>query len=70
MNLKLTYILHCINAFAERHRLSVKQSYSYLKQYQGLAFLDECYEVEHQLSMNDTLDDLTVICKRNGGDLS
>ncbi|WP_293715578.1 DUF3791 domain-containing protein [uncultured Parabacteroides sp.] len=34
-----------------------------------IVFLDECYEAEHQLSLSDAVDDLSVICKRNGGGL-
>ena len=30
-------------------------------------FLKEFYDVEHTLSFEEVLDDLTVICRRNGG---
>lgn len=33
----------------------------------GIAFLKEHYEIEHTLSMQDAIDDLTHICRRNGG---
>ena len=32
-------------------------------------FLEECYEAEHQLSLRDAVDDLSAVCKRNGGGL-
>lgn len=67
---KVTYIIYCINAFADRYRLSTKQAFAYLQRFKGLDFLDECYEAEHQLSLNDAVDDLSVICKRNGGALT
>lgn len=67
---RMTYLVYCINAFAERYRLTSKQAFAYLHRFQGMAFLDECYEAEHQLSINDAVNDLTVICKRNGGALS
>ena len=41
---RVTYIIYCINAFAERYQLSSKQAFAYLKRFQGMAFLDECYE--------------------------
>ena len=66
---RVTYIIYCINAFAERYKLSAKQAFAYLQRFKGLVFLDECYEAEHQLSLSDTVDDLSVICKRNGGAL-
>ena len=66
---RVTYIIYCINAFAERYKLSAKQAFAYLQRFKGLVFLDECYEADHQLSLSDTVDDLSVICKRNGGAL-
>ena len=52
---RVTYIIYCINAFAERYQLSSKQAFAYLKRFQGMAFLDECYEAEHQLSIQDAV---------------
>ncbi|MBR3522347.1 MAG: DUF3791 domain-containing protein [Prevotella sp.] len=66
---KLTYFITCIAVFGEHCNLKPKQSYSYLKRFGGLSFLDECYAAEHTLSLNDAIDDMTVICKRNGGEL-
>ena len=66
---RVIYIIYCINAFAERYKLSAKQAFAYLQRFKGLVFLDECYEAEHQLSLSDAVDDLSVICKRNGGGL-
>ncbi len=66
---RITYFVYCINSFAERYKLSSKQAFAYLQRFKGLAFLDECYEAEHQLSLRDAVDDLSVICQRNGGGL-
>lgn len=66
---RITYMIYCINAFAERYHLNSKQAFAYLNRFKGIAFLDECYEAEHQLSLNDAVNDLTLICKRNGGGL-
>lgn len=67
---RVTYIIYCINAFAERYKLSTKQAFAYLQRFKGLDFLDECYEAEHQLSLNDAVNDLANICKQNGGALA
>lgn len=67
---RMTYFIYCINAFAERYHLTPKQAFAYLHRFKGMEFLDECYEAEHQLSINDAVDDLTIICKRNGGALA
>ena len=47
----------------------IKQAFAYLTRFKGISFLDECYEAEHQLSLEDAVNDLSIICKRNGGGL-
>ena len=66
---KVTYMVCCVTAFAERFKLTFKQAYSYLKRFKGIEFLDECYEAEHQFSIKDAVSDLSIICHRNGGAL-
>ena len=55
---RMTYFVYCIKAFA------------YLNRFKGISFLDECYEAEHLLSIDDAVNDLFIICKRNGGALA
>ena len=66
---RVTYMIYCVSAFANHHGLNFKQAYSYLKRFKGIAFLYECYEAEHQLSISDAVSDLSIICNRNGGAL-
>lgn len=66
---RVTYMIYCVSAFASRFGLNMRQAYGYLNRFKGIAFLDECYEAEHQLSINDAVADLAVICHRNGGAL-
>lgn len=66
---RMTYFIYCINAFADRYKLTPKQAFVYLRRYKGMSFLEECYEAEHQLSIGDAVDDLSIICRRNGGAL-
>ena len=66
---KITYIVYCINSFGEKYGLNSRQAYAYLKRFKGIEFLDECYEAEHLLSINDAVNDLSMLCKRNGGAL-
>lgn len=63
----LNYIVICIDEFAKQKAISRSEAYSYLKKYKGLEFLNECYEAEHTVSLNDAIEDLTEICKGNGG---
>lgn len=67
---QLQYTIACIHDFARKKRISQQEAYLYLRQYKGLLFLSDCYEIEHTLSMEDALADLETVCKRNGGKLS
>ena len=49
--------------------LSVKNAFLYLYRFKGVDFLNDFYGVEHLQSIDDAVDDLIVICKKNGGQL-
>ena len=66
---KIQYINICINEFAKRFGLEPQVSCRYLLKYKALDFLDEHYEAEHVLPLQDTVDSLQMICRRNGGSL-
>lgn len=66
------FIPYCnmiIRHFARRFQLSVQQAFRYLYNFKGIHFLNDYYDVEHTLSIEDTLDDLVAICRKNGGKL-
>lgn len=63
----LEYIVVCISEFANRYEMHMRDAYIYLSRYKGIEFLKEFYDVEHTLSFDDVLDDLNVICRKNGG---
>ena len=67
---RIEYTVICISEFAQKHRIPSKDAYRYLKEYGGLAFLKDCYDAEHLLSVDDAIDDLTIVCKRNGGKIA
>lgn len=61
------YIVVCISEFASRYEMHMKDAYIYLTKYKGIEFLKEFYDVEHTLSFDDVMEDLSAICKKNGG---
>lgn len=63
----LNYIVVCISEFASKYEMHTRDAYVYLSRNKGIEFLKEFYDVEHTLSFEDVLDDLTAICKKNGG---
>lgn len=66
---RIYYYILCVSAFSEKKNISQKDAYNYLEEYKGIDFLVECYEAEHCLSLEDAVDDLTDVCKNNGGSI-
>ena len=66
---KIGFTVACVNEFANRHKLSIKEAFQYLFQFNGIAFIKENYDVEHTLDFDTILDDLSILCKKNGGTL-
>lgn len=66
---KIRYVNMCIVEFGKRFGMSSVLSFNYLNQFKGLKFLSDNYEAEHLLPLDDTIEDLVVFCRRNGGTL-
>ena len=64
---KIEFMVVCISEFSRRYEMHMKEAYIYLKRYNGIEFLKEFYDVEHTLSFEDVLDDLTAVCRKSGG---
>ena len=65
----IDYVMTAIIEFAKRYGLTVREASNYLDRFKGIDFLTEFYDVEHTLSFADCVDDLTVVCRNNGGEL-
>ena len=63
----INFTVACVNEFARKYNLSAKEAFQYLFQFKGIEFIKENYEVEHTLSFDTILEDIEVLCKRNGG---
>ena len=66
---RINYMVALITEFAKSKGLSTQQAYNYLQDYKGLDFVEKFYDVEHTLSFENTVEDLTAYCKRMGGTL-
>ena len=67
---KIAYIIAVVNEFAARFSLNPQQAYKYLDRFKGIDFIDEFYNVEHTQSFDDVIDDLALLCRKNGGALA
>jgi hypothetical protein len=55
--------------FTRKNALHPRTAFLYLYNHKGIEFLQEHYEIEHTLSLDDAVEDLEIICKNNGGEL-
>ena len=65
----IEYINMIIFEFARSFKMPVKKAYTYLKQYGGIDFLDEFYDVEHTENPYYTVHTLLKVCRNHGGNL-
>lgn len=63
---QIPFINACIRAFAKRVGLPVKNVFQYLDRFKGVEFLVNFYPTLHLQSVEDTVDDLIVMCKWRG----
>lgn len=63
----INFTVVCVNEFARKHNLNVKEAFQYLFQFKGIQFIKENYEVEHTLPFDTILEDVGTLCRRNGG---
>ncbi len=67
---EIPFMTMAVRAFAQKYAMTRQAAFRYLQQYKALAFLMEFYDVEHLQSMDETIDDMLVICRQNGGTLA
>lgn len=63
----IEYVMVCIDAFAEDTGINIQEAYYYLKEFGGIKFLFEFYDIEHTLSIENAVEDLKLLCVNNGG---
>ena len=63
----INYIVICISDFASQFDMTQKDAFHFLYTYGGISFLIEHYEIEHTLNLDDTIEALAHICRKNGG---
>ena len=67
---QIHYTVMSLGRFARQYKLTKREACNYLSRFKGLAFSIDNYEAEHQLSLQDCVDDMAAVCRRNGGGLS
>ena len=63
----INWAVACVSEFGRQRELTLKVAFKYLLDYGGIGFIKEHYEAEHLLSIDDAINDLSIICRNNGG---
>ncbi|HJC52083.1 MAG TPA: DUF3791 domain-containing protein [Candidatus Alistipes merdavium] len=63
------YVVANISEFAKKYDLTIREASNYLNLHKGLSFLEQHYDAEHLLSIDDSVEDLARVCYNNGGGL-
>lgn len=66
---KISYTVACVSSFANTHNMTRQDAFKYLYDNKAIDFLKEHYEIEHTLSIEDAVEDMSEICRQNGGSL-
>lgn len=66
---RLKYTIALVAEFARKFNLGKRQAYNYLKRFKGMSYLKSFYDVLHTLSFEEAIEDISIICHRNGGSL-
>ena len=64
---KINYTVVCVNEFAGKFNIAAKEAFTYLYDHKGIEFIKENYDIEHTLSLDDAVENLTMVCRNNGG---
>lgn len=64
------YAVAAVSEFARQKHLGLREAFRYLSAFKGIEFLRDFYDVEHTLSFDNVVEDLTLVCHNNGGGLS
>lgn len=65
----IIYTIYVLRQFALEKCMQPYDAYKYLHKYKGIEFLEQNYGYEHTLSIDEIIEDVTKICKKNGGNI-
>lgn len=66
---RIDYLVALVAEFAKMHHLSTQKAYEYLRKHKGMDFALDFYDVNHTLSFDNMVEDITYYCHRMGGEL-
>lgn len=63
----MEYIIALVNEFAKKFNLSDKQAFNYIRNHQGVTFIEDNYGIIHTLDFQEAVESLALFCRKTGG---
>lgn len=61
----MEYIIALVNEFAKKFNLSDKQAFNYIRNHQGITFIEENYGIIHTLDFQEAVDSVAIFCRKS-----
>ncbi|MBS7410176.1 MAG: DUF3791 domain-containing protein [Candidatus Limisoma sp.] len=63
----MEYIIALVNEFAKKFNLSDKQAFNYIRNHQGVTFIEDNYGIIHTLDFQEAVESVALFCRKTGG---
>lgn len=63
----LDFLVALVAEFAARFDMTQDKAYNYIREYKGLEYYFQHYNILHTLSFDENVDDLIQVCANHGG---
>ena len=65
----IEFIIAMVNDFAIAYGLSEHQAYRYIRNHDGISFIENNYGIMHTLDYKECVESIARFCQRKGGKL-
>ena len=63
----MDYIIALVSEFAKKFDLSNRQAFNYIRNHQGISFIEQNYGIIHTLDFKEAVDSVAIYCRKTGG---
>ncbi len=63
----MEYIIALVSEFAKKFDLSNRQAFNYIRNHQGISFIEQNYGIIHTLDFKEAVDSVATYCRKTGG---
>ena len=63
----MEYIIALVSEFAKKFDLSNRQAFNYIRNHQGISFIEQNYGIIHTLDFKEAVASVAIYCRKTGG---